>query len=164
MSEGVQLTSPAPEAESLARRAHRLLAEAREAANGQVALLEEALVSVYSLASEVADGGEVYPVGVRDLARKAAEDAAWCAQTMGSIMIGAGVRRTKVELNLVDSGDAAEDAAREAAAPPAAQPVAPPVAAQVAPSEFDPEFDAEPEFEPLIRRVIHRPFERVLRG
>ena len=75
-------------AESPALRASRLLAEAREAAGEHVKLLEQALLDVVGIAQQIADGGEVYPVGVRELCRRLAEDAAAKSQTVESMRLG----------------------------------------------------------------------------
>ena len=76
-------------AESPAVRAARLLAEAREAAGEHVKLLEQALTDVGVIAQQIADGGEVYPVGVRELCRRLAEDAAAKSQTVDAMFQGA---------------------------------------------------------------------------
>ena len=83
---------PAP-SEGAHRRAMRLMAEARRAADEQVLALERALATVAILSGEVSEGGEAYPPGVRDIAKKIAGDAAWCAQTLDSIMSHAAGRR-----------------------------------------------------------------------
>lgn len=75
------------------QRAQRLMAEAKTAADEQVLQLERALALVAELSSDVAEGGEVYPVGVRDISKKIAGDAMWCAQTLGSIMNQTTARR-----------------------------------------------------------------------
>ena len=72
--------------EGPAARASRLLAEARQAANEQVAALESALGSVILLATEIADGGEAYSPGVRDLCRRLVEDTGHRAQTLDALL------------------------------------------------------------------------------
>lgn len=74
-------------------RAQRLLAEARAAADEQVQQLEQALVVVAQLSADVGQGGDVYPPGVRDIAKRISGDAAWCAQTLDSIMMHASGRK-----------------------------------------------------------------------
>lgn len=59
-----------PAAESLSNRVRRLQAEARAIAVEHVKALEAAMDEVSRLASEVAGGGESYPVGARELARQ----------------------------------------------------------------------------------------------
>jgi hypothetical protein len=72
--------------ETPAARAARLMAEARQAASEQIVALEEALAAATHLAAEIADGGEAYPVGVRDLCRRMAEDIAHRAQTLDALL------------------------------------------------------------------------------
>ncbi len=84
---------PAAPTEGAHRRAMRLMAEARAAADEQVAALERALSLVAMLSADVSEGGEAYPPGVRDIAKKISGDALWCAQTMDSIMNHAAGRR-----------------------------------------------------------------------
>ena len=56
-------------------RAHRhLQAEARLLAREQIEALENALLQIERLSCEIADGGEAYPVGVREVAGRLAED------------------------------------------------------------------------------------------
>ena len=64
------------EPESPAERARRLLAEAQAAAMEQIEQLELALDAVVALSKSVAEGGDIYPAGVRDLCRRTAEDTA----------------------------------------------------------------------------------------
>ena len=82
--------TPAPhlqpvEAETVAERVRRLMAEARGLAREHVAALEKALLDVESLAAEIADGGEAYAAGIRDLAGRVAEDAKAKAQNLASL-------------------------------------------------------------------------------
>ena len=72
--------------ESVGQRVSRLMAEAREAGSQQVSELETALANVARLAAEIADGGDAYPVGVRDLSRRLVDDVNWCGQTIAQIM------------------------------------------------------------------------------
>ena len=72
--------------ESPATRASRLMAEAREAGLEQIRALEEALATVGALSAEIAEGGDVYPPGARDLARRLAEDAAHRLNTLEAIL------------------------------------------------------------------------------
>jgi len=60
--------------ESVSERVRRLQAEAKGLAREHVAALDEAILKVEQLAFEIADGGEAYPAGVRDLARRLAQD------------------------------------------------------------------------------------------
>ena len=72
--------------ETPALRAKRLMQEARAAAQEQIIQLEEVLVQVVDLAEQIADGGDLYPVGVRDLCRKLAGDSVWTHQTLQAIL------------------------------------------------------------------------------
>jgi hypothetical protein len=66
---GADLQSARPE--SVAQRVRRLQAEARELSKDHIHQLTTAMVQAIDLAGEIADGGDVYPAGVRDLARRA---------------------------------------------------------------------------------------------
>jgi hypothetical protein len=68
--------------EAPAARAQRLYAEARAAAFEQVDRLEAELARAVALASQIADGGDVYPPGVRDLCRRLGEEIGSKAQTL----------------------------------------------------------------------------------
>ncbi|MGC1303102.1 MAG: hypothetical protein WA840_12065 [Caulobacteraceae bacterium] len=72
--------------ETPAARAARLMTEARQAAGEQIIALEAALSAATQLAGEIADGGEAYPVGIRDLCRRMAEDIAHRAQTLDALL------------------------------------------------------------------------------
>ena len=72
--------------ETPALRAKRLMAEAKAAAQEQIIQLEEVLVQVVDLAEQIADGGDLYPVGVRDLCRKLAGESVWTNQTLQTIL------------------------------------------------------------------------------
>jgi hypothetical protein len=76
---------PTPQ-ETPALRARRLMAEARAAAQEQIISLEEALAQVVELAEQIAEGGDLYPVGVRDLCRKLAGESVWTNQTLQAIL------------------------------------------------------------------------------
>jgi len=71
--------------DSAGARLSRLMREAQEAADEQMKTLEEALMAIAYLSAEIAEGGEVYPVGVRDICRRLAEESVWRVQTMESI-------------------------------------------------------------------------------
>ena len=61
-------------APSVADRIRRLQAQAKNLAREHIAALETAIAEVERLSAEVADGGEAYPVGVREVARRMAAD------------------------------------------------------------------------------------------
>jgi hypothetical protein len=72
-------TNPAPEAdtaatEPLTTRIRRLQEEARGMAREHISMLEASLAEVTRLAAEVAEGGDAYPVGVREMARQLVTD------------------------------------------------------------------------------------------
>lgn len=73
----VVANNPAPETraeESLSSRIKRLQAEAKSMAREHVSMLEDALHGVIRTAAEIADGGEAYPVGAREMARQLVTD------------------------------------------------------------------------------------------
>jgi hypothetical protein len=72
-------------AETISRRVRRLQAEARAMAHDHVDMLRAALAEVSSLAADIADGGEAYPVGAREISRRLTEDAAHHALTLAAI-------------------------------------------------------------------------------
>jgi hypothetical protein len=73
------------EKRSPAARAQQLLAEARAVASEQVAALDLAVTAVRELATEIADGGELYPAGLRDICRRLSEELLWKAKTIAHL-------------------------------------------------------------------------------
>lgn len=71
--------------ENISERVRQLQAEAKSLAREHIMALEGALFQVERLASEIADGGEAYPPGVRDIARRLAEDCESRVQTLEAI-------------------------------------------------------------------------------
>jgi hypothetical protein len=71
--------------ESVAERVRRLQAEAKQLAKDHVHALSAAILHAEQLAAEIADGGDAYPPGVRDLARRFVEDAEARVQTLEAI-------------------------------------------------------------------------------
>ena len=69
-----------------AERIRKLQAEAQALAREHMSDLERALELVTGLAAEIADGGDAYPAGARDLCRRLAEDASWRANTLSLIV------------------------------------------------------------------------------
>ena len=67
-------------------RAKRLLAEARTAALEHIAALEGALEGVTAIATDISEGGDAYPVGVRELARQLSEETVSRLQTLNAIV------------------------------------------------------------------------------
>lgn len=73
--------------ESTAERVKRLQAEARALALEQVEALEAALVKAADMAREIAEGGDAYPVGARELAARLVQDLPSKAETMKAIVV-----------------------------------------------------------------------------
>lgn len=71
--------------ESLSARIRRLQAEARGMAHDHVEILRAGLEDVSRMAAEIADGGDAYPVGARELAGRLAESAANQSMTLAAI-------------------------------------------------------------------------------
>jgi hypothetical protein len=71
--------------EPISHRILRLQAEAKTLAHEHVEQLRAALADVARLSGEISDGGEAYPVGARELARRLAEEAGHQALTLGAI-------------------------------------------------------------------------------
>lgn len=74
-----------PTPPALAQRIRALQAEARGLAREHIASLESAMLEVERLAAEIAEGGEAYPAGVRDIARRLAEDCGLKVATIEAI-------------------------------------------------------------------------------
>jgi len=70
----------------LTERIRKLQAEARDLAREQVEQLKGALLEVQHLSEEIAQGGDAYPPGVRDLTGRLGEEIAAKAQTLDAIM------------------------------------------------------------------------------
>jgi hypothetical protein len=68
--------------DTISQRVRRLQAEAKGLAQEHVLALRAALETVEALSADIAIGGEAYPVGVRDIARRLAEDVGAKAQTL----------------------------------------------------------------------------------
>lgn len=66
-------------------RANRLLAEARVAAAEQVAALERSMSLAATLSAEIASGGDIYPVGVRELCRRMTEETEGRSRTLHAL-------------------------------------------------------------------------------
>jgi hypothetical protein len=71
--------------EALSDRIKRLQNEARSLAREHIMALQSALVAVEGMAAEIAEGGEAYPPGVRDIARRLVEDCEARVQTLEAI-------------------------------------------------------------------------------
>ena len=79
-------TPSAPKQETVAQRVRRLQQEAKQLAKDHIRSLNQALVDVEQLAAEIAEGGDAYPPGVRDLARRLVEDCEMRVQTLEAIV------------------------------------------------------------------------------
>jgi hypothetical protein len=80
------IQDPATGMESLAQKVRRLQAEAAALACEQVKELERALDQVAKISEEIAEGGEAYPVGARELARRLVEDSRASARTLDVLL------------------------------------------------------------------------------
>ena len=71
--------------ETVAERVRKLQAEAKQLAKDHIHALSAAILNAEQIAAEIAEGGDAYPAGVRDLARRFAEDAEMRVQTLEAI-------------------------------------------------------------------------------
>jgi hypothetical protein len=71
--------------ESLAERVRRLEGEAQGAAREHVQALEQSLAAAAAVAEQIGRGGEAYPIGARELARRLAADLSAAATTLAAI-------------------------------------------------------------------------------
>ena len=72
--------------ETVAERVRRLQAEAKQLAKDHVHALSAAIMNAEQIAAEIAEGGDAYPPGVRDLARRFVEDVDARVQTLEAIV------------------------------------------------------------------------------
>lgn len=72
--------------ETTAERVRRLQLEARALAVEQVEALETVLMKAAALAREIAEGGDAYPVGARELAGRLASDLPSKSETLKAIV------------------------------------------------------------------------------
>lgn len=79
-------TTAAPKAETVAQRVRRLQTEAKQLAKDHIQALSQALTDVEQLAAEISEGGDAYPPGVRDIARRLVEDCESRVQTLEAIV------------------------------------------------------------------------------
>ena len=85
MSTALNLVALNDQPEPVAARVRRLQTEARQLARSHVEAFTAALAQAQTMADEIANGGEAYPAGVRDLARRFAEDTEARVQTLAKI-------------------------------------------------------------------------------
>lgn len=74
-----------PKQETVAERVRRLQMEAKQLAKDHVRTLSAAIMHAEQIAAEIAEGGDAYPPGIRDLARRFVEDAEARVQTLEAI-------------------------------------------------------------------------------
>lgn len=72
--------------ETTTERVKRLQMEARALAVEQVEALEKVLLQASQMAREIAEGGDAYPVGARELAGRLASDLPSKAETLKAIV------------------------------------------------------------------------------
>ncbi|MGA0607594.1 hypothetical protein ACO2Q0_16505 [Phenylobacterium sp. VNQ135] len=72
--------------ETVAQRVKRLQQEAKQLAKDHIKALTAQIVAVEEMAAEIAEGGEAYPPGVRDMARRLVEDMDSRVQTLEAIV------------------------------------------------------------------------------
>ena len=84
--EKVEKPAPAPATETLAEQIRRLQSEAKSLARSHVDALRLALIEVERLAEEIGAGGDVYPTGVRELARRFASETDTKVQALMAIV------------------------------------------------------------------------------
>ncbi len=77
---------PPADRPNAADKIKRLQMEARNLAHEHVEMLAAALADVARLAGEIAEGGEVYPVGAREMARRLTDEAANQSLTLSAII------------------------------------------------------------------------------
>ena len=80
------IKTSAHKTETVAQRVRRLQNEAKQLAKDHIRALSTAMVEVETIAAEIASGGDAYPPGVRDLARRLVEDCETRVQTLEAIV------------------------------------------------------------------------------
>lgn len=78
-------SSAEPKTETVGERIRRLQAEARQLAKDHIRALSAAMIEAEKVAAEIAEGGEAYPPGVRDLARRFVDDVETRVQSIEAI-------------------------------------------------------------------------------
>lgn len=90
MTRVLSVVRDTPKSENVAMRVRRLQAEARALAGDHVRELTSAMADLETLAMEIAGGGDAYSPGIRDVARRLAEDLADRATTIEAIRARTG--------------------------------------------------------------------------
>lgn len=75
-----------PQSENISERVRRLQAEARAMAHEHILELGKALEEVHRLAEEISEGGDAYPVGVREMSRRLIDESDSRLQSIGAIL------------------------------------------------------------------------------
>jgi len=78
--------SDGPAPASLSERVRQLQAEARRLAREHIEFLGASLLQTQQIAVQIAEGGDAYPPGVRDMARRLCEDSTVKALSLEAIM------------------------------------------------------------------------------
>jgi hypothetical protein len=87
MSASHLVVFPSPgEPDSPVDRIKRLQHEARSLAREHIEMLAAALSEVARLSAEIAEGGELYPVGAREMARRLTDETGKQALTLTAII------------------------------------------------------------------------------
>jgi hypothetical protein len=73
-------------AETVAERVRRLQIEAKQLARDHIHALTAAIMEAEVIAAEIAEGGDAYPAGIRDLARRFVDDADARVQTLEALV------------------------------------------------------------------------------
>jgi hypothetical protein len=71
--------------ETVAERVRNLQAEAKKLAKDHIHAFTAAMTELEHMAAEIAGGGDAYPAGVRDLARRFVDDCEARVQTLEAI-------------------------------------------------------------------------------
>jgi hypothetical protein len=69
-----EMKTQSAKSEPVAARVRRLQTEAKQLARDHIRSLTAAMAEVEKLAAEIAEGGEAYPAGIRDCARRFVEE------------------------------------------------------------------------------------------
>ena len=72
--------------ETVAERVRRLQVEAKQLAKDHIYSLTTAIMDAEVIAAEIAEGGDAYPAGIRDLARRFVDDASARVQTLEALV------------------------------------------------------------------------------
>ncbi|MDB5476707.1 MAG: hypothetical protein JWP49_2218 [Phenylobacterium sp.] len=75
-----------PKTQTVAERVRSLQSEAKQLAKDHVRSLSAQMLAVEQMAAEIAEGGEAYPPGVRELASRLVEDIEARVQTLEAIV------------------------------------------------------------------------------